>query len=377
MSDALDDSAAMRLALDCAQHSIGLSEPNPRVGCVIIGRDGREIARGHTREAGGPHAEIVALRAARDAGRDVRGATVHVTLEPCSHHGRTPPCCDALIDAGLARVVVATADPFPQVAGQGLARMQAAGIDVVVAEGDVALAARELNIGFFSRVIRSRPWVRMKLAASLDGRTALPNGASQWITGPPARLDGQRWRQRAGAVLTGIGTVLSDNPRLNVRDLPTTLQPLRVVLDSRWRTPVEARILQPPGEVLVVGAEPDADRQQALHDAGARTWHPPIARAASKVEPAVVLTMLAGMGVNELHLEAGPTLSGAWLASGVVDELVLYMAPRLLGPGRPLAELPELFALDQAIGLQLVDAQPVGGDLRIRLRREGSDSFIR
>lgn len=363
--------------LELAQQSIGLSDPNPRVGCVLHDARGAAAGEGFTQYAGGPHAEVMALRDARSRGVDLRGGTAWVSLEPCAHHGRTPPCCDALIDAGLARVVVATADPFPQVAGQGLARMQAAGIDVVVAEGDVALAARELNIGFFSRVIRSRPWVRMKLAASLDGRTALPNGASQWITGPPARLDGQRWRQRAGAVLTGIGTVLSDNPRLNVRDLPTTLQPLRVVLDSRWRTPVEARILQPPGEVLVVGAEPDADRQQALHDAGARTWHPPIARAASKVEPAVVLTMLAGMGVNELHLEAGPTLSGAWLASGVVDELVLYMAPRLLGPGRPLAELPELFALDQAIGLQLVDAQPVGGDLRIRLRREGSDSFIR
>jgi diaminohydroxyphosphoribosylaminopyrimidine deaminase/5-amino-6-(5-phosphoribosylamino)uracil reductase len=371
------DHAKLMRCLVLAQQSIGLSDPNPRVGCVLHDAKGTFAGEGCTQHAGGPHAEVMALRDARTRGVDLRGGTAWVSLEPCAHHGRTPPCCDALIDAGLARVVVATSDPFPQVAGQGLARLQAAGIDVVVAEGDVALAARELNIGFFSRVIRSRPWVRMKLAASLDGRTALPNGASQWITGPPARLDGQRWRQRAGAVLTGIGTVLADNPRLDVRDIPTTLQPLRVVLDSRWRTPLDARILRPPGDVLVVGARPDASRQIALHAAGARTWHPPDVSVANTVAPEVVLTMLAGLGVNELHVEAGPTLSGAWLANRAVDELVLYLAPRLLGPGRPLADLPELDALDQAIGLQMVDAQSVGNDLRIRLRREGSDSFIR
>lgn len=371
------DHAKLMRCLVLAQQSIGLSDPNPRVGCVLHDAKGTFAGEGYTQHAGGPHAEVMALRDARTRGADLHGGTAWVSLEPCAHYGRTPPCSDALIEAGLARVVVATVDPFPQVAGQGLARLRAAGIEVVVAEGEVALAARELNIGFFSRVIRSRPWVRMKLAASLDGRTALPNGASQWITGPPARLDGQRWRQRAQAVLTGIGTVLADNPRLDVRDIPTTLQPLRVVLDSSWRTPLDARILRPPGDVLVIGARPDTTRQAALHASGARTWHPPDVTVAGTVAPDVVLTMLAGLGVNELHVEAGPNLSGAWLANGAVDELVLYLAPRLLGPGRPLADLPEVHALDQAIGLQMVDVQPVGGDLRMRLRREGGDSFIR
>ncbi|MDE2454156.1 MAG: bifunctional diaminohydroxyphosphoribosylaminopyrimidine deaminase/5-amino-6-(5-phosphoribosylamino)uracil reductase RibD, partial [Burkholderiales bacterium] len=244
-------------ALALAETSFGLCEPNPRVGCVIGRADGSVLGSGATQRAGEAHAEIVALRAAAAAGHDVRGATAWVTLEPCAHHGRTPPCCDALIAAGIARVVVAVADPFPAVDGRGIERLRAAGIEVAMADADLAAAAREVNIGFFSRMRRGRPWVRLKIAASLDGRTALANGVSQWITGPAARADGHAWRRRAGAVLSGIGTVLEDDPRLDVRLVPTALQPLRVVVDSRWQTPPAARVLAPPGAVLVVGAGPD------------------------------------------------------------------------------------------------------------------------
>ena len=221
----LDDLDRDRLhqAQALAEHAVGLSDPNPRVGCVIGLADGTVLGQGWTRQAGGPHAEVVALRDAAAQGGRLRGATAWVTLEPCAHHGRTPPCCDALIDAGVARVVASVADPFPGVAGAGFARLRAAGIDVLEAGGVFAEVTRELNIGFFSRIERGRPWVRMKLAASLDGRTALPDGRSQWITGEAARRDGHAWRRRAGAVLTGIGTVLADNPRLDVREVPTEL----------------------------------------------------------------------------------------------------------------------------------------------------------
>jgi diaminohydroxyphosphoribosylaminopyrimidine deaminase / 5-amino-6-(5-phosphoribosylamino)uracil reductase len=238
-------------ALDLASQAIGLSDPNPRVGCVIARADGQVLAHGFTQQAGGPHAEAVALAAASAAGHDLRGATAWVSLEPCAHHGRTPPCSDALVEAGVARVVVAAVDPNPLVAGQGIARLRGAGISVDLADGEFARTARELNIGFFSRMQRGRPWVRMKIAASLDGRTALNNGASQWITGADARADGHAWRKRASAVLTGIGTVLEDNPRLDVRLVATARQPLRVIVDSRLQTPADARILDTPGKVLI------------------------------------------------------------------------------------------------------------------------------
>jgi diaminohydroxyphosphoribosylaminopyrimidine deaminase / 5-amino-6-(5-phosphoribosylamino)uracil reductase len=260
------DDELLRAALRLARRSIGLSDPNPRVGCVVVGAGWR--AEGFTQEAGGPHAEIVALRAARDAGHDPRGSTVFVTLEPCAHHGRTPPCCDALVDAGVARVVVAVGDPNPLVAGQGLARLRAAGIAVEMADEAVAREARALNIGFFSRMQRGRPWVRMKVAASLDGRTALANGVSQWITGEAARADGHAWRKRAGAVLTGIGTVLEDDPRLDVRHVATARQPLRVVVDARLQTPPTARLLAPPGAVLIYTAA-DGPAADALRARGA------------------------------------------------------------------------------------------------------------
>ncbi|HEY2929582.1 bifunctional diaminohydroxyphosphoribosylaminopyrimidine deaminase/5-amino-6-(5-phosphoribosylamino)uracil reductase RibD, partial [Piscinibacter sp.] len=254
----------MRRALAQAQQAIGLCEPNPRVGCLIESSDGRIIGEGSTQQAGGPHAEVMALRDASARDESVCGATAYVTLEPCSHHGRTPPCCDALIDAGIAKVVVAVEDPNPLVAGQGIARLRAAGIEVVMADADAARASRELNIGFFSRMLRGRPWVRMKIAASLDGRTALPDGRSQWITGEAARRDGHAWRKRAGALLTGVGTVRDDNPRLDVRLVATAHQPLRVVVDSRLETPADARILQPPGSVLIYAAAPDEARRAAF-----------------------------------------------------------------------------------------------------------------
>ena len=334
--------AALRRALALAEQAIGLTDPNPRVGCVILAPDGRELGSGHTQAAGQAHAEIMALRDAAARGHEVRGATALVTLEPCSHHGRTPPCCDALIAAGVARVVAAAQDPNPQVAGQGLARLRAAGIDVLLAEGPLADAARELNIGFFSRMQRGRPFVRLKSAVSLDGRTALPDGRSQWITGPAARADGHAWRKRAGAILTGIGTVLADDPRLDVRLVPTARQPLRLVLDPRGRLPAGARILQPPGETRVVGP--------------------------GRADLPALLAELGVQGINELHVEAGPTLSGALLDPGLVDELLIYQAPLLIGEGRPLAALQALPGLDAARRWHFVEATAIGPDLRLRLR---------
>ena len=367
MSDAPSDSAAMRLALDCAQHGIGLSEPNPRVGCVIVGRDGRELARGHTREAGGPHAEIVALRAARDAGRDVRGASGFGTLEPCAHHGRTPPCCDALVEAGVGRVITAIVDPNPRVAGRGFERLRSAGIAVEVLDGSAfADAARELNIGFFSRMQRGLPWVRMKIAASLDGRTALDDGRSQWITGVAARADGHAWRRRAGAVLTGVGTVLEDDPRLDVRLVETARQPLRIVVDSRLETPPDARIVAPPGKVLIYAAADTGPRADALRDRGVQITALP--GAGGKVDLAAMLRDLAAREINELHVEAGHKLNGSFVREGLVDELLVYLAPKLIGAGRGMAAVGPLANLADAPALAYTGIEHIGDDLRIMAR---------
>ena len=356
----------MQRALALATQAIGLTEPNPRVGCVIAG-EGWTV-EGHTQRAGEAHAEAMALRAAAAQGRDTRGATAYVTLEPCAHHGRTPPCCDALVEAGIRRVVVALGDPFPQVAGEGLRRLRAAGIQVDVGLG--ANEARELNIGFLSRVQRGRPFVRMKVAGSLDGRTALEDGRSQWITGPAARADGHRWRRRAGAVLTGIGTVLADNPRMDVREVSTPRQPLRVIVDSQLRTPAGARILAPPGEVLLVCADERLPAAAALRRAGASIVALPVhsADAVARVDLAALMAELARRGINELHVEAGPALNGALLQSGLVDELLLYLAPMMIGPGRPLAALQALPALAAAPRFEFVECTPVGTDLRLRAR---------
>ncbi|MET0520343.1 MAG: bifunctional diaminohydroxyphosphoribosylaminopyrimidine deaminase/5-amino-6-(5-phosphoribosylamino)uracil reductase RibD [Burkholderiaceae bacterium] len=357
------DLAAMREALRLAALAIGLSDPNPRVGCVIIGRDGQLLGAGHTQPAGQAHAEVMALRDAAARGADVRGATAYVTLEPCAHHGRTPPCCDALIAAGIGRVVAALEDPNPLVAGQGLGRLRAAGIATEL--GLLADEARELNIGFLSRMQRGRPFVRLKIAASLDGRTALLNGASQWITAAAARADGHAWRKRAGAVLTGIGTVRDDDPRLDVRLVETARQPLRVVIDSRLETPAGARLLAPPGEVLIYGAVDPAGRPD-LQAAGAQLLQ--FAGPQGKVDLSAVLDDLGRRGINELHVEAGHKLNGSFLREGLVDELLVYLAPKLLGQGREMAAFGPLDSLQDALQWRWLDCQPVGEDLRLRAR---------
>ena len=357
----------MHEALALAHGAIGLSEPNPRVGCVITAADGRVIGRGHTQQAGGPHAEVMALRDLHARGESAHGATAWVTLEPCSHHGRTPPCCDALIGAGIARVAMAIEDPFPLVAGQGIARLRAAGIEVV--EGELAEEARELNIGFFSRIERGRPWVRLKAAVSLDGRSALNNGASQWITGAPARTDGHAFRKRAGAVLTGVGTVLDDDPRLDVRLVETALQPLRVIVDSRLQTPPAARILDAPGRVLIYAVAPDAQRRAVLEARGAQIALVP-GGAGGKVDLTAMLADLATRGVNELHVEAGHKLNGSFVRERLVDEFLVYMAPTLLGAGRELAAFGPLERLQDALALRFVSVTPVGADLRLIARPE-------
>jgi len=359
-----DTDALMQLALDLAHGAIGLSEPNPRVGCVLAAADGRVIGRGHTQQAGGPHAEVMALRDAAANSESVEGATAYVTLEPCSHHGRTPPCCDALVAARVARVVMAIEDPNPLVAGQGAARLRAAGIEVI--SGALGEASRELNIGFFSRMERQRPWVRMKAAVSLDGRTALPNGVSQWITGEAARADGHAWRKRAGALLTGVGTVLDDNPRLDVRLVETARQPLRVVVDSRLATPATSRILMPPGQVLLYCAQPDEQRRTALETAGADIAVIP--NDNGKVDLPAMLADLARRGINELHVEAGHKLNGSFVREGLVDEFLIYIAPKLIGIGRELAAFGPLHSLDESIELQFRSIEPVGQDLRILAR---------
>jgi diaminohydroxyphosphoribosylaminopyrimidine deaminase/5-amino-6-(5-phosphoribosylamino)uracil reductase len=368
------DLSRLREALSLAESAIGRSEPNPRVGCLLVDAQGRTLGRGATQQAGGAHAEVEALRDAQRAGHDLRGATAYVSLEPCAHHGRTPPCCDALIAAQLGRVVVATRDPNPLVAGQGLARLRAAGIAVDPAGGPIAREARELNIGFFSRMLRKRPWVRMKIAASLDGRTALDNGASQWITGEAARADGHRWRKRASAVLTGIGTVLEDDPRLDVRLVPTPRQPLRVIVDSRLQTPAAARILDAPGEVLVYTATADAPQAPSLRARAAELV--PMAAPDGKVDLAAMLADLARRGVNELHVEAGHKLNASLLREGLVDELLVYLAPKLLGIGREMAAFGPLSSLSQALAFEFTQVERIGDDLRVLARAPGRAAFL-
>lgn len=366
LPDTLRD-ALMRDALRLAGQSVGVSDPNPRVGCVIAAPGGRLLGRGHTQRAGGAHAEIMALRDAAARGEDLRGATVLVTLEPCVHHGRTPPCCDALIAAGVTRVVIAVTDPNPLVDGRGVTMLRAAGVDVtVLADGPLAEQARELNIGFFSRMQRGRPWVRLKAALSLDGRTALNNGVSQWITGEVARADGHAWRKRAGAVLTGAGTVRKDNPRLDVRLADTLLQPIRVVIDSRLDTPAEARLLEPPGQVLIYTAQVEATRREGLQARGAEIVSLPADDG--RVDLAGVLADLARRGINELHVEAGQQLNGAFVQQRLVDEFLVYLAPVLLGAGRDMTSLGPLERLSDGVPLRFVGVDTVGADLRIVAR---------
>ena len=360
MSFSAVDHGMMARALQLAEHGLWTTSPNPRVGCVLV-RNGEIVGEGWHKKAGEPHAEVHALRA---AGERARGATAYVTLEPCSHHGRTPPCAEALIAAGVSRVVAAMTDPNPLVAGQGLAKLRAAGIET--ASGLLESEARELNIGFVSRMTRGRPWLRLKVAASLDGKTALNNGVSQWITGPEARQDGHRWRARACAILTGIGTVRDDDPQLTVRGVETGRQPLRVVVDSKLETPLTARILQ-GGPVLVAVAVDDQKRANLLHSAGAEVVLLP--NASGKVELKDLLEELGRRGINEVHAEAGFKLNGSLLREGLVDELLLYLAPCLIGHAASgMFNLPELTTLDDKLRLKIQDLRQVGADIRVLAR---------
>ena len=347
----------MARALQLAERGLYTTTPNPRVGCVIVDAGGVAGEGWHER-AGAPHAEVLAMQA---AGARTRGATAYVTLEPCHHQGRTPPCDQALIEAGVARVVVAMQDPDPRTAGQGIARLKQAG--VTVETGVMECEARLLNRGFVSRVTRGRPWTRMKIAASLDGRTALLNGRSQWITGEAARDDGHHWRARACAVLTGIGTVRDDDPQLTARAVPTSRQPLRVVIDSRLELPLTARILE-GGGVLVACAVADEKKAARLRDLGAEIVELP--NVSGKVELSALMRELGRREINELHVEAGHKLNGSLLNEGCVDELLLYLAPCFIGDhARGMADLPELAELVARRMLRITDVRMISGDVRI------------
>ena len=362
------DRFAMQRALTLAARGLETTDPNPRVGCVVA-QHGRIIGEGWHERAGEPHAEVAALRA---AGAQAAGAALYVTLEPCSHHGRTPPCVEALTAARVARVVYATDDPNPQVSGRGAAALRAAGI--VVEAGLMAEEATELNAGFMKRMREGRPLLRVKLAMSLDGRTALASGESRWITGEAARHDVHRWRARSSAVLTGVGTVLADDPRLDVRlpDEPGAQrrrQPLRIVLDTQLRTPPQARLLDGGGEVLILTALTAADdaRAAALTARGARVESLPTVDG--RLALPAVLERLGELELNEILVEAGATLAGEFLRTSLADELLLYVGPRLLGPAaRALVTLPELRRLHEAPTFALIDMQLVGEDLRLRLQ---------
>ena len=364
MNFTAEDHAFMARALQLARRGLYGTDPNPRVGCVLV-REGRIVGEGWHRRAGGPHAEIAALE---QAGEQARGATAYVTLEPCCHHGRTPPCTEALAAAGVRRVVAAMVDPDPRVAGKGLQALRAQGIET--ASGLSAAQAAALNPGYILRMERGRPLVRCKLAATLDGRTATAAGESRWITSAEAREDVHRLRARSSAVLTGIGTVLADDPALTVRlDAPELAAlggrlPLRVVLDTRLRLPLEARLLREPGEVLVITAHEDMARIGELEARGARVTCVPARDGRVDLEAA--LRHLARLEVNEVLLEAGPVLAGALLAGGWVDELVCYLAPRLLGDaGRGMFHLPALARLADTIALEINEIRAVGRDWRV------------
>ncbi|WP_449371595.1 bifunctional diaminohydroxyphosphoribosylaminopyrimidine deaminase/5-amino-6-(5-phosphoribosylamino)uracil reductase RibD [Thiomonas sp.] len=371
----------MRRALDLARSAMYRTSPNPRVGCVLV-RGGHVLGEGATQAAGQDHAEVQAVKQAWERGHDVRGATAYVTLEPCAHHGRTPPCADLLATQGVARVVAALVDPNPLVAGQGLQRLREAGVQVDV--GLFADEAREINLGFISRMVRGTPWVRLKVAASLDGVTALPNGASQWITGEAARADGHHWRARACAVLTGLGTVRADDPQLDVRSVSTPRQPVRIVIDSRLECPPTARLLQNAASPLwIVHALPPelaAPRLAALRGAASAALDlqdialPADPDKPGKTDLRALMRVLGQRGINELHCEAGEKLNGSLLRAGVVDELLLYLAPLLLGQGAGLAALGPYQHLTEGLALRWHAVDPVGDDLRILARFCSSSS---
>ena len=368
------DQHFMQLALQCAAHATMATSPNPKVGCVIV-KNGDVIGQGWTQAVGQAHAEVQALRDAVMHGKDARGATAYVTLEPCSHFGRTPPCVNALIDAGIARVVAAIKDPNPQVAGRGLQLLQNAG--VVVECGLLETEAREMNLGFFKRMETGKPWVRVKMAASLDGRTALSNGQSQWITAADARQDGHRWRAKSDAILTGIGTVVADDPVLNVRldeALEYVRQPHKIILDSQLRISPKAKILHSQSsdsdeqiaKILIVHAQTQTEKYASLESTGAQLLFLP--NRNGQIDLPALMLELGRQQINVLHVEAGATLSGALIAQGCVDELLLYYAPKLLGDGAGMFALPEISSVDQARQVKFHALKNIGETLRIVAR---------
>jgi diaminohydroxyphosphoribosylaminopyrimidine deaminase/5-amino-6-(5-phosphoribosylamino)uracil reductase len=366
------DHQFMSQALAEAQNALYLSNPNPRVGCIIV-KDGEVIGRGHTQRVGGPHAEVQALADVKSKGLDPARSTIYVTLEPCNHTGRTPPCVDALITAKPALVIVAMSDPNPLVGGKGLEQLKAAGIDVRC--GLLESEAQALNRGFISRMTRGLPWVRMKIAASLDGKTALSNGQSQWITGPLARADGHHWRAQACAILTGVGTVKEDDPSLNVRDVETERQPWRIIVDSKLETPLNAKVLSNPNAsgVILVCASLDSQVSQAKVKAFEALGIEVIAMANAngKVDlPKLFAYLAEERHMNEIHVEAGFKLNGSLLREACVDELLLYYAPFFMGEGIGMANINSLTALDQRQDWQIIDQTLFGPDLHLRLTKK-------
>ena len=379
----------LQTALDLAHHAIGLCSPNPRVGCVLV-KDDQIIGQGHTQSVGQAHAEVVAIRDAQQRGHDTAGATAYVTLEPCSHYGRTPPCAHALIVARVARVVVACLDPNPQVAGQGVEKLRAADIavEVLPPEHELAQAAYELNIGFMTRMTQARPFTRLKWAQSADGKTALPDGRSQWITGETARQDGHRWRARADVIVTGVGTVLHDDPQMNVRGVELVNQPIKCVVDAWAQTPIQAKLFA-DGRVWLVCADVADDHPQAgalatrlallqqAHEHLVVVRLPSMIQAESdvqheRVDLHALWAVFAEHEFNEIHVEAGARLNAALLASGLVDELLMYLAPRVVGAGLPMADFAAQVNLDdlrQEGAWRWLDAQTLGDDLRLHLRK--------
>ncbi|MGA2550034.1 MAG: bifunctional diaminohydroxyphosphoribosylaminopyrimidine deaminase/5-amino-6-(5-phosphoribosylamino)uracil reductase RibD [Burkholderiaceae bacterium] len=361
-----EDHDYMQRALDLAARGLFTTTPNPRVGCVLV-RDNAIIGEGFTQPAGQNHAEIEALHDARQKGLEVRGATVYVSLEPCSHFGRTPPCVNALIDAGVTRVVAAMEDPNPQVSGKGLELLREAGIEVRC--GLLEKEARELNLGFVSRMTRHRPWVRAKLAASLDAKSALSDGQSQWITSEAARRDGHSWRARACAVLTGIGTVRQDDPLLSVRFVETSRQPGRIVVDSRLEISLDSKLVRSAGvggDLIIAHAVHREDVEEQLRVRGCELVYLPDANR--KVDLMALMGELARRGMNEVHVEAGGKLNGSLLRAGCLDELIVYLAPTLLGNAQAMIELPAPATLDQRVQFSFREVEIVGDDIRLIAR---------
>ncbi len=368
----------MNAALAEAKRALFISNPNPRVGCVIVKND-MIIGRGHTQIVGGDHAEIVALKDARQNGHDVSGATVYVTLEPCCHHGRTPPCTQSLIEAKVGMVVVAMEDPNPLVAGQGLEELRQTGIAVRC--GLLEKEAKDLNLGFIKRMTQGLPWVRLKVASSLDGKTALNNGSSQWITSSEARHDGHRWRAQACCIMTGIGTVKEDNPQLNVRDVDTPRQPLRVLIDSFLEVPLDAKILNEDlgGHTIIICGQVEPNHLEKtsllLREKNVTIVQIPDKSDGSKGKvnlPEAFRYLAEKLHINEVHVEAGFKLNGSLIRENCVDELLVYMAPRIIGSGMGIANLPEIQSLEDTYDWNLIDHLSIGSDLRMRYIKESS-----